>query len=262
MTISAPSSASLVLRSSLLCTKALTLYPFSNKNRVTFDPVSPVAPVTKNIFDSMIFSNLYEPAGLRTPSCEIRHSLRHIVDCRLQFFIEHLRYAVDVRILKLSEQGRRKVILDDTFLWAVLSNVDPKGSVKSRSNVLLRHLERKERISNDVLFRSGGFSRQAGQPAMIDHSEDHQAKRTFYVLHIISCGTFRHPACQLLVKGAVIEMPHTGLKSCARFLERFVHRNRDVPDGNRIFCAIHLCHVLFLRLFRQLQRTPTRRYGL
>src|SRR5215813_1448459 len=213
MTISAPSSASLVLRSSFLWTKALTLYPFSNKNRVTFDPVSPVAPVTKKIFDSMIFSNLYVSLrGYERIHVKFCHSRRHIVDCGFQFFIEHPCHEVDFRILKLSKQARRKVVLDDTSL-AVLSNVDPKGRVKSRSNVLLRHLESKERIFNDVLFRSGGFSRQTGQPSVIDHGEDHQAKRSFYILHIISCSTLRHPAFQQFIKGWVIEMPHTGLKS-------------------------------------------------
>src|SRR5215467_8851083 len=77
---------------------------------------------------------------------QIPNSRRHIVDCGLQFFIEHPCHAIDFRILKLSEQARWKVILDDSFLWTVLSNVEPKRSVKSRSNVLLRHLERKERI--------------------------------------------------------------------------------------------------------------------
>src|SRR4029077_5816031 len=79
----------------------------------------------------------------------------------------------------------------------------------------------------------------AGQAAVINAVEDHEAKRTFYVLHIISCGALRDAASQLFVKGPVVDMAHTGLKSGARFLERFVDGNGDMPDGNSIFCAVH-----------------------
>src|SRR6266550_2619387 len=140
-------------------------------------------------------------------------SSRNILDGSFEFLVQCHCHSVDFRILKLSEQGRRKVVLDHALIRTVFSNINTKWRIKAGPNISLSHLKGDERVSNDVLFSPSSLARQAQEQAMIDRIENHQPERTFNSFYIIPYRRFRLHLRELLVKGGVVDTAHARFKS-------------------------------------------------